>query len=58
MLTEFKDSDFEDKIKKDDIVFIGKGIPHRIQAVGNKPAIRLAVSREDVAHVYPDGDSS
>tara|TARA_R100000908_G_C3751872_1_gene146411 strand:- start:190 stop:1323 length:1134 start_codon:yes stop_codon:yes gene_type:complete len=46
------------KIKKDDIVFIGKGIPHRIQAVGNKPAIRLAVSREDVAHVYPDGDSS
>jgi len=46
------------KIKKDDIVFIGKGIPHRIQAVGNTPAIRLAVSREDVAHVYPDGDNS
>jgi len=44
------------KIKKDDVVFIPKGIPHRIQAVGEKPAIRLAVSREDVAHVYPDGD--
>lgn len=44
------------KIKKDDIVFIRKGIPHRIEATGIKPAIRLAVSREDVAHVYPDGD--
>ena len=46
------------KIKKDDVVFIEKGIPHRIQASGKGPAIRLAVSREDVAHVYPDGDSS
>ena len=44
------------KIRKDDVVFIEKGIPHRIQASGNGPAIRLAVSREDVAHVYPDGD--
>ena len=46
------------KIKKDDVVFIPKGVPHRIQAVGDKPAIRLAVSREDVAHVYPSGDLS
>lgn len=43
-------------IKKDDIVFIQKGVVHRIEATGDKPAIRLAVSREDVAHVYPDGD--
>jgi len=41
------------KIKKDDIVFIEKGVTHRIEATGKKPAIRLAVSREDVAHVYP-----
>jgi mannose-6-phosphate isomerase-like protein (cupin superfamily) len=41
------------KIKKDDVVFIEKGIPHKIKAVGNIPAIRLAVSREDVVHVYP-----
>ncbi len=41
------------KIKKDDVVFIPKGVPHRIEAIGKKPAIRLAVSREDVAHVYP-----
>lgn len=44
------------RIKKDDVVFIKKGVIHRIQAIGKKPAIRLAVSREDVAHVYPYGD--
>ena len=43
-------------IKKDDVVFIQKGVVHRIEATGDKPAIRLAVSREDVAHVYPDGE--
>ena len=43
-------------VKKDDVVFIPKGIVHKVTATGNKPAIRLAVSREDVAHVYPDGD--
>ena len=41
-------------VSKDDIVFIPKGKVHKITAVGTKPAIRLAVSREDVAHVYPD----
>lgn len=44
------------KIKKDDVVFIPKGVVHKITATGDKPAIRLAVSREDVAHVYPDGE--
>ena len=43
-------------IKKDDIVFIPKGVAHKITVTGDKPAIRLAVSREDVAHVYPDGE--
>jgi CMP-N-acetylneuraminic acid synthetase/quercetin dioxygenase-like cupin family protein len=46
------------KIRKDDIVFIKKGVPHRIEATGTNPAIRIAVSREDVVHVYPDGDES
>lgn len=40
-------------VKKDDVVFIDKGKLHKITAIGNKPAIRLAVSREDVAHIYP-----
>ena len=42
------------KVNKDDVVFIPKGKVHKITAVGNKPAIRLAVSREDVPHVYPE----
>ena len=40
------------RIKKGDIVFIEKGKKHKITAVGDKPAIRLAVSRSDVEHVY------
>ena len=40
-------------VKKDDVVFIPKGKLHHITAVGDKPAIRLAVSRSDVPHVYP-----
>ena len=41
------------KVKKGDIVFIEKDKKHKITAVGNEMAIRLAVSRADVAHVYP-----
>jgi mannose-6-phosphate isomerase-like protein (cupin superfamily) len=40
------------KIKSGDIVFIEKGKIHKITAIGDKPAIRLAVSREDVPHIY------
>lgn len=39
-------------VSKGDIVFIKKGKLHRVTAIGRKPAIRLAVSREDVAHIY------
>lgn len=39
-------------VKKGDIVFIEKGKWHKITAIGDKPAIRLAVSREDVDHIY------
>jgi mannose-6-phosphate isomerase-like protein (cupin superfamily) len=40
------------RIKKNDIVFIPKNTWHKITAIGNKPAVRLAVSREDVKHGY------
>jgi quercetin dioxygenase-like cupin family protein len=39
-------------VGKGDIVFIEKGRLHKITAVGKEPAIRLAVSRSDVDHVY------
>jgi CMP-N-acetylneuraminic acid synthetase/mannose-6-phosphate isomerase-like protein (cupin superfamily) len=40
-------------VKKGDLIFIERGKLHRITAVGKRPAIRMAVSREDVAHIYP-----
>ena len=45
----------EEKIlTENDIVFIEKGKRHRITAVGDKIAVRMAVSRADVEHVYPE----
>ncbi len=44
------------KIKKGDVVFISKNRKHKITAKGDKVAIRLAVSRYDVDHVYEEGD--
>ena len=41
-------------VSKGDIVFIEKGKLHKVTAIGDKPAIRLAVSREEVAHIYPE----
>ena len=35
-----------------DVVFVERNRKHRITAIGDSPAIRLAVSRYDVAHVY------
>lgn len=43
-------------VKKDDLVFIRKNRKHKIKAIGNKPAIRLAVSREDVGHIYDNDE--
>jgi CMP-N-acetylneuraminic acid synthetase/quercetin dioxygenase-like cupin family protein len=40
-------------VNKGDFVFMPKNKRHKITATGDKPAIRLAVSRADVAHVYP-----
>lgn len=41
-------------VNKGDFVFIKKGKKHKITAIGDKVAIRLAVSRADVEHVYPE----
>ena len=43
-------------VNKGDIVFIEKNRKHKITAVGSQCAIRLAVSRYDVAHVYDEAD--
>lgn len=40
-------------VKKGNFVLIEKGREHKITAIGNEMAIRLAVSRADVEHVYP-----
>lgn len=41
-------------VKKGDFVFIEKNKLHRITAVGDGSSVRLAVSRGDVAHIYPE----
>ena len=43
-------------VKKDDFVFIPKGVVHKITAAGEGQSIRLAISRDDVIHTYPEGD--
>lgn len=44
------------RIVKGDVVFIGRNRKHKITAAGTRPAIRLAVSRYDVDHVYEQVD--
>ena len=39
-------------VKEGDIVFIERNKRHKITAAGNQQAIRLAVSRDDVDHIY------
>ena len=41
-------------IKEGQVVFIERGRQHKITASGNKMAIRLAVSRYDVDHIYDE----
>jgi len=45
-------------INKGDLVFIQRGKKHKITATGTESAIRIAVSRYDVAHVYDTSDYS
>ena len=42
------------EVKKNDMVWIERNKLHKITATGNKQAIRLAVSREDIDHIYPE----
>jgi len=39
-------------VKEGDIVFIERNKRHKITAAGTKQAIRLAVSRDDIDHIY------
>lgn len=41
-------------IKQGDIVYMQKNRIHKITAAGNKRAVRMAISRSDVVHVYEE----
>jgi len=43
-------------IKQGDLVFMKKNRKHKITAIGDRAAIRIAVSRYDVDHVYDKED--
>ena len=45
------------EIMTGDVVFIEKGKIHKITAIGDQMAIRLAVSRNDVEHIYTTSGS-
>jgi len=42
------------KLKKNDLILIKRKQKHKITAIGKTNAIRLAVSRGDVEHIYVD----
>ena len=46
----------ENKICEGQVIFIERNKIHKITACGKEAAIRLAVSRYDVAHVYTEND--
>lgn len=46
------------RVKKEDIVVVPRGKKHKITAVGTQPAIRFAITRPDVNHVYADEEES
>ena len=48
--------DEKKEITTGELVFIERNRVHKITATGNSMAIRLAVSREDVDHVYTEHD--
>ena len=47
----------EKEIVPGQMVFMPKNVWHKITAIGDEPAVRLAVSRADVAHIYHREDS-
>jgi quercetin dioxygenase-like cupin family protein len=46
------------RVRQGEIVFIEKKKLHKITATGTGPAIRLAVSKDLVPHVYPSDESA
>jgi len=44
------------QINAGEVIFIERNKKHKVTAIGNKMAIRLAVSRYDVDHVYTQGN--
>ena len=45
-------------VREGDVVFIEKNKWHKITATGSRPAVRLAVSKDKVAHIYQEGVGS
>lgn len=39
-------------VKQGDVVFIPRNTLHHIQVVGDKPGMRIAISRSDILHIY------
>jgi quercetin dioxygenase-like cupin family protein len=42
------------RVAQHDIIVVKKGIKHKIKCVGDKPGIRLAITRPDVDHIYTE----
>ena len=55
---KFVTDDGEKIVLEGDLVLIKRGTWHRIEAVGDGPATRLAVSRYDVNHIYEEEDEN
>ena len=41
-------------VHKNDIVVVKQGVLHQITCIGTKPGIRFAITKPDVAHIYPE----
>jgi quercetin dioxygenase-like cupin family protein len=39
-----------------DVVFVPRGVKHKIRTAGTGPSIRLAISPPDIPHTHPDID--
>ena len=50
----FRVGDFVMNTTKGDIINVPPGIGHKIKVMGDKPAVRLAITIPDVAHVFED----
>lgn len=39
-------------VKKGDVIYIPRNTLHHIEVIGDKPGLRIAISREDIIHIY------